>query len=801
MRGTVAFRMIGQKLAHYRILEKVGAGGMGEVYRAHDEQLDRDVALKVLPAHTLTDDNARARLLREARAAAALNHPHICTIHEVGEADGQAYIAMELIEGRPLSEVIPRGGLPTEQVLRYGSQIAGALAHAHDRGIVHRDLKSNNVVITPEGRAKVLDFGLAKRLLSEELVEATQSLASLTQPGAVLGTLPYMAPEQLRGQAADARSDVWALGVVLHEMLSGQRPFQGHTGYELSSAILNQAPEPLPTKAPVELRAVIERCLAKEPGHRYQRAGEVRAALEAIATGAAVPGRQAQHRAKRRWVPAMAVVVFVVFLLAALVGLNVGGLRNRLFGPATPKIESLAVLPLENLSGDPEQEYFADGMTEALITEFSKISALKIISRTSVMRYKKTDKPMPQIARELNVDGVVEGSVLREGDQMRITVQLIHGPSDKHLWAESYQRELRGVLALQSEVARAIASQVRVTVTPREQARLASAHAVNPKAYEAYLLGRHYWNQRTIHGYEQAVDTFRKAVDQDPGYAPAYAGLADSYILLGEQGGLPQKEARSLAEAAIRKALELDDNMAEAHDSLGWWKFHYEWNWAEAEQAFQRAIELNPGDAVARARYGRSLGFLGRFPEAIRELQRAGELDPLSIPTNAYLGQVYLFAKRYDEAAEQMQRTSELNPNHPLIRHNLGELYLAQGRFAEAIPELERSVELSGHVSELPSSHYLAILACAYARAKRREDAVKILNGLKQRSRQNLVSAFDMASLFVALGEKEQALAWLEQGYQQRDIWLVELKAWPWLDSLQDDPRYRELMRRMNFPE
>ena len=793
--------MLGKTLGHYRILEKIGAGGMGEVYRAHDEQLERDVALKVLPATGFSDPAARARLLREARSAAGLNHPHICTVHEVGEADGQAYIAMELVEGQSLSVRLGAGGIPAEEVLRYGLQLAEALAHAHERGIVHRDLKSANVMVSPEGRAKVLYFGLAKRLSGAEPAEApTQSQASLTQLGALVGTLAYMAPEQLRGQAADARSDVWALGVVLYEMAAGQQPFRGDTGYDLTAAILREPPPSLPSKVPAQLQAVIERCLEKEPERRYQRGEEVRVALEAILGEPVAPWVAWRYRLARRGRLLAATALAVVAIVA--VGMNIGGLRDRMLGRAgVPRIESLSVLPLENFSGNPEQEYFTDGMTEALITELSKISALKVISRTSAMRYKKTDKSMPQIARELDVDGLIEGSVAREGDQVRITVQLIHGPADKNLWGHSYQRELRGVLALQSEVAQAIGREIRVAITPAEQARLSSFRRVNPAAYELYVLGRHHWNQRTIYGYGQAVEAFRKAVDQDPGYAPAYAGLADSYMLLGEQGRLPQTEARSLAEAAIRKALEVDDSVAEAHASLGWWKFHYEWNWGQAEQAFKRAIELNPGDALAHAQYGRSLGFLGRFEQALRELQRARELDPLSIPVNAYLGQVYLYAKRFDRAAEQLQRTSEISPNHPLIRHNLGELYLAQGQFPEAIRELERSVELSGQFLGVPSSHYLAILGCAYARANRREDAVQILKELKQRSRRSLVSAFDLASLRTALGENEQALADLEHGYEQRDIWLVELKAWPWFNSLRDNPRFQDLLRRMNFPE
>ena len=531
-----------------------------------------------------------------------------------------------------------------------------------------------------------------------------------------------MAPEQLEGKDTDARSDIWALGVVLFEMAAGQRPFQGKTAFEMTSGILAQPHAPLPARIPQELKAIIEHCLHKDPGHRYPRAGEVRAALEALASGRRPQAPARRRLVLRRW-PAL---VGLPAAIVTLVALNVGGVRERLLGVGAPRIESLAVLPLANLSRDPDQEYFADGMTDALIAELSKVGALRVISRTSVMRYKETGKSLPQIARALGVDGVIEGSVAREGEQVRIMVQLIHGPTDSHVWAESYQRELSGILALQSEVARAIVSEVRVAITPAERERLAAVRPVDPAAYELYVLGRYQWNQRTIPGMRQAAETLRRAVELDPGYAPAHAALADAYILLGEQGGLPQKEARAAAEAAIRRALELDDRSAEAHSSLGWWRFHAEWNWAASEQAFRRALELNPSDALARSRHGRCLAFLGRFEEAIRELQRARDLDPLSVPVNAYLGQVYLFSRRYDEAGAQFARTSELNRDHPLIRHNLGELYLAQGRFAEAIPELEKAVALSGDLSGLPSSHYLAMVGCAYARADRRKDALDI---------------------------------------------------------------------------
>ncbi len=455
--------MIGKPLAHYRILEKIGAGGMGEVYRAHDEQLDRDVALKVLPPTSFADATARARLLREARAAASLNHPHICTIHEVGEANGQAYIAMEFVRGQPLSAQLASGPLAVEEVVRTGLQLADALAHAHERGIVHRDLKSANVMITLGGRAKVLDFGLAKRLSQEELTEATtRSQASLTQPGAVMGTLAYMAPEQLRGQPADARSDVWALGVVLYEMAAGQCPFRGQTGFELSSAILNQPPPPLPGKVPVELKAVIERCLEKEPARRYQRGGEVRAALEAVQLGVVPVWVAWRYRLGRR--PLLALAASVALLAAVLAVLDVGNLRTRLVGGA-PRIGSLAVLPLENLSGDAEQDYLAAGMHEALITDLAKLSGLERV-----------------IARELKVDALITGAVLRAGDRVRITAQLIDPAKEQQLWAERYERELRDVLTLQNEIVAAITRGIRLQLTPQEQARLASARPVNPEA-------------------------------------------------------------------------------------------------------------------------------------------------------------------------------------------------------------------------------------------------------------------------------------------------------------------------------
>jgi serine/threonine protein kinase len=456
---------IGPTISHYEILEKLGEGGMGVVYKAEDLKLKRSVALKLLPEQLPKETHAMARLEREAQAASALNHPHICTIHEVGEAEGQAYIAMEYVEGRTLKSLAEPGGLPVETVLRYGAQIADAMAHAHERGVVHRDLKTANVVITPESQVKVLDFGLAKRLPECEEAEGTHATETFTQEDTIAGTLPYMAPEVLSGKPADVRSDLWALGVVLYEMAAGQLPFRGQSGYELSSMILRDPPPPLPAHAPAGLQAVIARLMAKEPGLRYRSAGEARAALEAVGqTLLSVP--EAPRPAKMPATPRRTLVAAGV-LLAVLVGVVLVFTLRR-----EAHIGSLAVLPLANLSGDPAQEYFADGMTEAVIADLAKIKAMRVISRTSVMPYKKSKKSMREIANALHADAVIEGSVMRSADRVRITVQLIDASTDQHLWAESYERDLKNVFALQGEVAWAIAQRVRVAMTPQEQARL-----------------------------------------------------------------------------------------------------------------------------------------------------------------------------------------------------------------------------------------------------------------------------------------------------------------------------------------
>jgi TolB-like protein len=799
----------GTRVGSFEILSPLGAGGMGEVYRALDPRLEREIALKVLPAETVSDERARARLLREARLASKLNHPHICTIYEVGEAEGQAHIAMELVSGEALGERLSSGRMVVDEVLRMGNQMADALAHAHSNGVVHRDFKSGNVMITPEGRAKVLDFGLAARVSENELTEATTySVDSLELSGKIAGTLAYMAPEQLKGQPADARSDIWALGIVLYEMASGVRPFQGNTGFELSSAILSTTPEPLPpgpgSALPTQLQMVVDRCLEKDPARRYQSAGEVRAALETAQSGGTVPGfeRRKIEAPPRSWTLAVAALVVIVTVLAIL---DVGGVRRLLMGGGGGEVQAvrMAVLPFVNLSGDPEQEYLSDGFTQEMITQLGRLhpEGLSVIARTSVMRYKNGDTPIDQIGSELGVDYVLEGSTQREEDRIRINAELIHVRDQTQLWADTYERELSGILTLQSEVAERVARALALELLPAEQARLTSARSVDPEAYDAYLKGTYHWQKLTLEDLDTAQRYFELALEKDPDYAPIYEGLSAVWAARQQMGSTLPREAGPKAKEAALQAIALDDGSAGAHRAVATVKTWTDWDWAGAEPEWRRALELDPNAAVTHAFYAHFLAIMGRTGEAVTHSERALELDPFNALYHMLYAMVLNFDRRFDDAMAASRTASAMLPGHPpaggmqtaLLCKGMRDEQLEHqreriARDPERVAAFERGLAEGGYEG--------AQRAIADLLAARYENA----GGVPDAEVTRTFMPYFIALRYVDAGDFDRAVDWLEEAYEVRDPMLPYLRNPFYYDALRSNPRYQDLLRRMNLP-
>lgn len=751
--------VIGTRFSHFEIIAKLGEGGMGVVYRARDLRLQRTVAIKLVSPQCLADAAAQARLLAEARAASALNHPNICTIHEIGEADGQTFIAMEHVEGEPLSALVAKEGLPIETALRYALQIADALSHAHDRGLIHRDLKSANIVITPEGRAKVLDFGLAKRLEGDEVLDITRTQAALTQPGTIAGTLHYLSPELLRGERADERSDVWAFGVLLHEAITGALPFQGDTMFELTATILRERPSPLPSWVPPGLGTVIRRCLAKEPQQRYQRGSELRAALEAVQVGASA---RAAPR-KRRQLQALA---------------------------------SLAVLPFANEGGDPDAEFLSDGLTESIINNLAQLPKLRVMARSSIFRYKGRQVDPQVIGRELNVRAVLTGRVNQRRDVLMIAAELVDATTGWQLWGAQYNRRLSDIFAVQEEIAQEISDKLRLKLTGEEKRRLRRRHTDDPHAYQLYLKGRYFWNRRTEESFKKGVEYFEQAIAQDPAYALAYTGLADCYNILGDYGFLPPHDAFPRAKAAATRALELDETLAEGHTSLAYVQWAFDWDWAAAEWGFKRAVTLQPGYATAHQWYAEFLTARGRHDEASAEIARAQLLDPLSLIVNAVIGWAFYFARRYDEAIEQCRKILELDPHFARAHIYLGRALVQKGMFDEALAAFQRGIALSGD-----SPTYLAELGHAYAVAGRLDEAQHVLASLEEQRRRRYISPYGIATIHMALGDLDRAFEWFDKACADRAFYLVFLNVEPAVDRLRDHPRFATLLRRVKLIE
>jgi eukaryotic-like serine/threonine-protein kinase len=789
--------MVSQTLGHYRIVEKIGAGGMGEVYRAHDERLERDVAIKVLPAGTLADETARKRFRKEALALAKLNHPNIATIYDFDTQDGVDFLVTEYIPGITLSDRLASGPLREKEVARLGGQLAEGLAAAHDQQVVHRDLKPSNLRVTSDARLKILDFGLAKLLVPAADPAQTRSVSE-TQ--GVSGTLPYMPPEQLSGESPDARSDIYGAGTVLYEMATGQRPFREQLATRLTDSILHQPPVPprsVNSRVSPELERIILKCLEKEPENRYQSATELGIDLRRLGTtSTAAPGVRAVLPSNSRQRFAVFAGIVSALLLGVLFALNVGGLRDRIEGrPARPQIRSLAVLPLDNFSRDPGQDYFSDGMTEVLTGDLSQVNGLRVISRTSAMSYKQSKKPLPQIARELNVDAVVEGSVLSSGGKVRITAQLIYAPADQHLWAKTYDRDLSDVLQLQSEVARKIADEIQITLTPQEELRLAGAQRVNPEAQDAYLRGRYYWEKGTPEDQKKSFDYFEQALEKAPRYAPAYVGIAEYYSYLPFFTSSTPDEAFPKAKAAVAKALELDDALAAAHAAQAYIKIYYDWDWAAGEQEFRRALSLDPNDADSHQMYSRFLASMGRIDEALAEIKRARELDPMSSVIKANIGVVYYFGRRYDQAFDELNGLLEKEPNFRVAHWGLGLVYEQKKMFPQAIAEFEKAGGL-----EKGGPNTVSSLGHAYGVTGNKRSAQKALNELKNSGKAGILAPYALAVVYAGLGEKDQAFDSLEKAERERITLLVYLKMDPRFENLHSDPRFQDLIRRMGFP-
>ena len=832
-------------LSHYRIVSKIGAGGMGEVYLAQDTRLDRKVAIKFLNEEFSKDADKLGRFIQEAKAASALNHPNILTVYEVGEVDGKNYIATELIDGETLRDHLShKESLQLNAILKIGVQVSEALSAAHQAGIIHRDIKPENIMLRKDGYAKVLDFGLAK--LSEPV--ATESAGSEdatrlqvnTTPGMIMGTVSYMSPEQARGKKTGAGTDIWSLGVVLYEMLSGTVPFTGETINHTIVSILEKEP-PLLTNVPAELQRIVRKSLTKDVEMRYQSArdllidlknlrreldiqGELERAIipnrtattesanenqtQVYGSGSVAATSSGQAAATHSVTTSSSSLEYVVTqakshkLATAIIGVLLVGVISTVGyfafvsrGGSTKQISSIAVMPFVNESGNADVEYLSDGMTETLITSLSQLPNLAVKSRSTVFYYKGKQTSPKKIGEELNVQAVLLGRVVQRGEDLKLNLELVNTQTQDVIWSEQYDRKQSNLVSLQSEIAKDVSNKLKIKLSGADEARVTKTSTANPEAYQAYLKGRYYWNRRTVENLKKAIEQFKAATDRDPNYALAYGGLADCYAVLPEYAGTPTGETLPQAKAYAERAIALDDRLAEPHATLAIIN-KFSWKWKESELEFKRAIELNPNYATSYHWYSILLRTLGRFDETALMIKRAQELDPLSSIISVNVSDSYQMQNDHNASIETALKIIELDSTFSAAYENLGASYLKLGRNAEGIANLEKAVELSKRAGVR-----LRGLGYGYAVTGKRTDAIAIAKELEEKYERKESSGQYVAAVYAGLGDKDKAFEWLEKDFQTRHGSLGDIKWRIHFESLRDDPRYKDLLKRMNLPE